>query len=514
MTEDFEPEPVSVPAQPQPVVSQRKKTTFTGDILRLVTGTTAAQVITVLLTPVLARLFVPADFGVFNLYVSLITVLGIIACLRYELAIVLPESDHEAANLLAVSLVFAVLTSLLTIPFIVLWGDDFSILLKEPRLNIYLWSLPISVVFGGVYLALNNWNTRTHQFTRLSIARVVNNSLTSLSQTGAGLAGLRVAGSLIFGNLFGTVVATLVLIWRIWVDDCRLFIQSINLKTMLEVISRYRKFPMYSIWGGLLNNLSWQLPSFLLTFYFSSDVNGYYGLGIRTLQLPMSLIGGAIAQAFLPRASQALKSGNLKAMVTDVYRRLVDYSLFPLLVLALVGRDLFLIVFGTAWGDSGTYVQILSVWLFFWFISSPMSQLFVVLEKQEQSLRIHIAIFVTRLLSLMIGGYFHSPILAIALFSITGVLTYGYLSLIIIAATGVSGRDIWTIIYTRILQFLPVGAVLIVLKLLHASIWITSIIAVLVVGAYGVYTILHDAQIMQTLAKIPWLKKLGIGSLK
>ncbi|MGA3015050.1 MAG: hypothetical protein ABSD71_13570, partial [Bacteroidales bacterium] len=57
----------------------------------LVFGTGVAQMIPILLQPILRRVYAPADFGAFAVYFSMIGILVVIANFRYDLAIGLPE---------------------------------------------------------------------------------------------------------------------------------------------------------------------------------------------------------------------------------------------------------------------------------------------------------------------------------------------------------------------------------------------------------------------------------------
>ena len=54
---------------------------FGGDVVRLASGTTAAQLITVASAPVLSRLFTPADFGAAAIFAALNGILVTVACL-------------------------------------------------------------------------------------------------------------------------------------------------------------------------------------------------------------------------------------------------------------------------------------------------------------------------------------------------------------------------------------------------------------------------------------------------
>lgn len=415
-----------------------KKSSFAGDVLKLVSGTTFAQLLTLLVAPLLTRLFAPDTWGVLAIFVSITSILGVIACLRYELAIMLPEKDEESANLFGVSLMFSVLISLLTIPIIWFGKDHILRWLNAPGLAPYLWLVPIAVFLQGVFLALNYWNSRTRHFGRLSIARVTSSFSTSLGKLGFGFAGYATAGTMIGATVAGSAISTTILGGQIWRDDRKIFLKSIRWRKMREGIKRYKKFPIYSSWAGIHNTVSWQLPVLMFGIFFTPAVVGFYALGFRIIQMPMSLIGSAIGQVFHQRAAEARLHGTLAPLVEGLMRRLLIVCLFPMLLLAIIGRDLYVIVFGSIWAEAGVYTQILSVWAIVWFISSPLSTLYGVLEKNEQGLILQLAILVSRIVSIGIGAYFENARLALILFSISGFFVYGYLIFQILTFAGLN----------------------------------------------------------------------------
>jgi hypothetical protein len=127
--------------------------------------------------------------------------------------------------------------------------------------------------------------------------------------------------------------------------------------------------------------------------------------------------------------------------------------------------------------------------MFFWFISSPLSTLFLVLELQEFSLGINIAIFVTRLIALLIGGWLGNARLALALFAISGVVMYGYLSLSTLLAAGVSKKKVAKILLQYISIFIPAALLLLLLKSTFSSPLLIVVVSVVLVLVYGVYVI-------------------------
>jgi len=479
------PHPEAVPA---PATNARPKTSFAIDVLKLASGTTLAQLLGILVSPILTRLYAPEAFGMLAIFTSITAIIGVIACLRYELPIMLPESDEEAANLLGASLMFAGLISLLTVPIIWWGGDTLLRWLNAPNLAHYLWLVPLAVLFTGIFMALNYWNSRTKQFGRLSIARVTTSVATITGQLGVGFAGFTTGGTLIGASVGGSMLATTVLGGQIWRDDKKIFVQSVRWHKMQEGIKRYHKFPLWGTWSALLGTASWQLPAFLLSVFFSSTIVGYYALGFRILQLPMSLIGGAIGQVFFQRTAASKCKGELAFMVSGAYQSLVILMLFPSLVLTMIGKDLFIVFFGVNWSEAGVFAQILAIWGFVWFVVSPLTNLHATLEMQEFGVIINIMRFFFRLAALTIGGWMGSPRLAIGLFAISGILIYAFQCVVLLRVSGVSSSIIVRSFRTPIILFTPVCAILLILKAFSVGGWIQVCVGIVGVIAYYLYS--------------------------
>ena len=435
-------------------LSLRKKTSFTGDVLRLVSGTAFAQALMVLVVPFLTRLYAPEAFGVMALFGSITGILIAVACMRYELAIMLPETDTDAVNLLGVSLIFVLVISLLSLPIVFLGQKFFWRLLNGQNFTLFLFLIPFSVFIGGTFLALNYWNSRTKHFSRLSLARVVGSATTVSIQLGAGGSGHTSGINLIGASVAGQAASTALLGWRIWRADRKLFLGSIRWGKMLTGLKRHRKFPLYSSWSALLNAASLQLPVIMLAVFFSPVIVGFYALGYRVLRVPVELIGNAVAQVFYQRASVAKAGGSLSPIVEKTFLRLISLAVFPFFLIMIIGSDIFLVVFGQKWAEAGAYVQILAPWLFLVFLGSPISTLSTVIEKQEIGLLFNFSLIISRVASLLIGGFLGNIILALVLFSISGTCLWVGLCIYLLFKTGVKVKHV---INYLISQFLLSG---------------------------------------------------------
>lgn len=475
----------------------RQASTFASDIFKLVGGTTISQAIVIFASPLLTRLYGPEAFGLLSLFTSVTAIIAVIVCMRYEMAIMLPESDAEAVNLLAGSLLVTCLISGLTL-VVAFNGDLLAGAINAPDLARYLWLVTPAVFFSGVFLSLNYWNSRTKHFGRLSVATVTSKALATGTQLGAGAAGYVTGGSLIAASVFGQIVATVALAGQIWREDSEI-LSRVRRKEVYLGFIRYKKFPLIDTWSALLNTLSWQLPVFLLAFYFSPVVVGWYALGMRMLQFPMSLIGKAISQVFFQRAAEKSLEEQFPLFVTDVFRMLIITGMFPILLVTVIGSDLFRVVFGELWAEAGLYAQILSIWAFVWFISSPLSTLYVVFEKQGFGLTFNLLNMISRFVSLVVGGMLGSPVLALVLFAVSGIFTYGYLCWTMLALSKVQRSAVYEILSKNLALFMPAGALLLYLKYLNFS----SMALVLIGSAscllYYLYLFATDLQIRNVL---------------
>jgi O-antigen/teichoic acid export membrane protein len=160
-------------------------------------------------------------------------------------------------------------------------------------------------------------------------------------------------------------------------------------------------------------------------------------------------------------------------------------------------EELFSFVFGSQWSDAGVYVQYLSLWVFFVFISSPLSTLLIVLEKQKVFMVWNFGLFITRSLIIVAGGFIGSDKITIFLFGIVGVAGYLVMNLMILKYSGISvkkGVFIFSKVFLKCLPFLIATYIISLfnfagIKLLFSIICIVSV--------YYIITLLNDKFLFQ-----------------
>jgi len=453
-----------------------KHSSFAGDIFKLVSGTASSHVIGVAAAPLLARLFSPESFGVLALFIGAVATIALVGCFRYELAIPLAESDLHAAHIVWLCVFLALLTTALAVLVILFTGDALWTWVNAPALKLYRWLIPANVFLSSIFSILTSWNMRKRQFGRLTVLEVVSRISISGSQIAVAFAGFTNAGTLIVTTVFGAFLTTAILSIQTCYESAPLLLAGLKWQPIVAALARYCRFPKFSAGAALLNAVSAQLPTVLLSKFFSVATAGQYSFGNRLLRLPGQLIGTTFSQAFFPRAVESKLAGTLGGSVEVALAYLTKLSLFPCLLFALIGKDLFVVVFGQKWAEAGVFTQILSLWLFTWFISSPLSTVFVVLEQQHFEFGYQIVTLASRLGSLLLGAALGSARLALLLFGASGMLLYGSYCAAIIVRSGASPRKILKLLASSLLFSIP--ATLIVLTTMYYAASPVTVLAV------------------------------------
>lgn len=390
-------------------------------VLALVGGTTLAQALGFLFSPIQTRLFSPEVFGELSVFTSITGIVGVIICLRYELAIVLPKDDDEGFALLKLSWLFAAIVAGASLIVFGFWGNQIYTRFNAPTLARYWYYVPITLMLTGIIQAANYWLTRRRQFTVLSYNKVLPVLAVNLVSIGLGFAGNRALGARLFSTLVGNIVNIAVLAW-VLVPDMRAKREQHYKKT--ELIGKYKNFLVYDIWGALINNLSWMIVPILMNSYYGSFAAGQYSIGLRIIQIPASIIGASIGQVFLKTASEKRYTKDLYQYTISIIQKLFIYTMPFAFIILLFGRYLFKIVFGNEWEIAGLYAQILAPWSLIWFIASPISSIYTVLQKQNILLVLTIFNLITRVLSIYSGKILNNDNYGLVAFSFSGFIIY------------------------------------------------------------------------------------------
>lgn len=399
----------------------------------LVSGTAVAHAITALAMPISTRLYSPTDFAAASVFSSLVGILLVASCLRFELAIPLPDEDEEAVNLLALSAAAVVATSALAAGVLLALPSAALGALGQPDLIPHLWLLPLALLVGGLYLALQMWFVRRKGFGPIARSRVLQSGAAAGGQTGLGMAGFAPLGLLV-GQMLNYGAGAVTLGAGLLIRE-RGLLSQVSLRGMAHAARAYQKFPRYSIWEALANSTAIHLPILLIAALAAGPEAGYLALAIFLLQAPMALLGTAVGQVYLSGAPEAQREGRLAPFTVDTLSGLIRVGSAPLVFLAIVSPSVFGLVFGEEWTRAGVLVTWMAPWFLLQFVASPISAALHVTGQQSLGMALQIGGLVLRtgavIATAALGGHFITEV-----YAVTGLVFYAVCILVSLRAVG------------------------------------------------------------------------------
>lgn len=350
---------------------------FKANVLALVTGTTIAQIIPMAISPLVTRLYSPDEFGLFALYMSIVSVINVSLTGRYELAVVLPKKDDDAISITSTAIIVACVFSGLIFIVICFFNEKLAAILGNVQFSNWLYAVPISALSIATSQTLNYWLIRKKAFTNLSISKVWQTGSTALSTLILGFMGVNTG--LLIGYILGNIIVIIVGMRQVSITGFH--VKELSKAKIVEDIKRHRDLPKFSALPAMMDSASLSLPVMIINHSFGGAVTGFFNLSRQVLGGPLSIISLAISQVLLERISERKRNQQpvLRELLTVLYR-LIIIALIFLVVTILLAPDIFAFIFGEKWRDAGLYSQIMACSFALRFVVSPLSIVFTALD--------------------------------------------------------------------------------------------------------------------------------------
>ncbi len=396
---------------------------FIRNIITLAGGTAIAQVIPLLATPIISRIYDPSEMGVLGVYLAVISIVGIVSTLRYENAILIPKKDMDGLSLTLGAMLLVAASTLLTMAVVAILPDDRWRLLNTVDIA-YDWILvPAGVLGMGLIQVLSMWVVRRNRFKVLAGSRILQSASSATTQVLFGIFGGGYIG-LIIGQVIGQIAGCLALAS----NAVRWAIEKSPGVTILEIkknIVDYKRFPVYSLPADVANVVTNYIPHILLGFYFGPFVVGLYAMAQRLLAAPLALIGNATLDVFKERAAIEYRdNGSCRRLCAKTMGALLLIGALPFMGVAVYGPELFGFVLGEQWVEAGVYAQLLSPLLMARFVVGPVSYVLLIAQKQDVDLIWQASLLVVSVIAIWLGGVLGEETYAILFFSLVYTIMY------------------------------------------------------------------------------------------
>ena len=383
-------------------------------------GTLFGQLILLCATPLLTRLFTPAEFGLFGVLHAFNGIFGLVMAGRYEFAIPLSSKDDEAA---AVAMLAGLVALFLTsVSLILVWtlGDTLAELTGMPELIPLLWLVPPILLATGLGHPLEYWSIRRGTLRLNGFSRVVQFGGQAVSQSALGFAGTGALG-LTLGYGLGYVGRLILLLVTVSPTDRSMFAAARSLQVR-QLAWSLRRYPIFSAGSSLLKSTTLFLPTVLLAIFYGPAVAGAFALAQRILTVPVRFLSNSASQVFLAEAARRPAAEVMRLFVRTVPRFLA-LGLLGMIPILLAGPALFALIFGEPWREAGGLAQALVVAQLARFVVMPVSQAFNVFSRQDLDFKTSLLNGLALVVSFgLIGWYEPSASTAVLLYSLATAL--------------------------------------------------------------------------------------------
>ncbi len=380
-------------------------------------GTAVAQLTSVLVSLLLARLYTPAEFGEMGVFNNCAALLLIVSTGAYEYAIVRSRTLAEAHALFSLTLCVAVgFSLLLTASFLA--TDAAGLGEKVPMPHKYM--LPLYLVSAALLQALNYFSNYTEAYRRIATSSITR----SLTQAAARIALSLVpqVNGLIAGSVAGNAGACLSY-WR-----KRHAIAQALRHTTRQALRRaarsYANFPKFQLPASLLNSASTNLPILIFAFFYPEREIGFLTMATALLYLPVMFISNSIGQVFYKKAIvQTPEQTRRLAYSILLFAGAAGGLVFFFLLLAGEER-IFGLLLGAKWINTGRYALYLCPWQILVLCFSPISSLFDAQDRQKTEMKLNALMFAARTAVALLGGFFLDAEHAFRIYGLLGTLLW------------------------------------------------------------------------------------------
>jgi O-antigen/teichoic acid export membrane protein len=407
----------------------------------MLTGTGIAQLLPVVISPVLTRMYDEEQFAVFGTFLAFVSILSVVSTLRYSHAIVISSDRKELTSTLALCGLLTVGVSvafILALPVAMKVGSDFESV-RSLQWEFYL------VPFSGALMSLNlgfyavlNWSRR---YQTMAKGKVFQASVVAVGSLILGAISKFEESGLVISFVLGQLAFSAFLIYFL-VAEFRGHSDLFKSVSISEPARKHYKFPFFSLPADLLNTITSHLPLLMIMEICDRQSGGFYSLTNRVLIVPISFIAAGVLDVFRKEASAAFeKCGECFKVTVFTVLGLLSVGIIGFLPVALFGPELFAFIFGEEWRESGVFASFLSVFFAFRLAASPTSYVFYIVGRQKTDLIWQIVLFVGSFVSIYWGAQWNEARGAVLAFSIFySVMYIVYLGFIVTYSRGRSNR--------------------------------------------------------------------------
>lgn len=380
-------------------------------------GTLLGQLFLVASSPILTRLFTPADFGLLAVFSSFLATIAVVLALRYDFAQPVGKDDAEAAGITLGAIWIVAVNALIIAVIVYFLADQLAQAVKMPDLGRLLWLFPPTALVHGWIVVLTYWSLRRQTFKLNSVSKLVLGATQAGVQLTLGFLAFGAPG-LIIGYSTGMLLQFIYLYRGTTVED-RQLIFGRSLSNVREALRTHWRYPVLYAPSALMTSSAQLLPPVFLAMVYGPALAGLFALGQRVVGMPVRMLSHSAGQVFLSEVPK-LPPDKVEKLFVKTSGRFLALGVVGMLPLVFIGPEVFAIVFGENWREAGVIVGWLVPLYVSRFVVLSVSQVLNILNQQYWHLIMASCSMVALAVSFTAGWYYQwHHLTTIAVYSVS-----------------------------------------------------------------------------------------------
>ncbi len=410
----------------EPFVSGLKtKGSFSQNLLLTFSGNAVSMALGFCFTPFIARIYGPEVYGVFALFIAIVTTLSPLSTLQFPFGFVASETQKEFDGLIVITVGVITMGTVSLLILIAFFRFEFLQLFDSLELLPFAYLIPLQFFFMGIDNLLLGWNIYNKEFGRGAKAKIFSVVGSKGLTLGWGLIHPTVVG-MIVGNLLVYPFESAVKITREIRTSARRIFKDIRVHNLLAVFKKFRSYPFYVTPGSIINNFGSQLPIYLFAIYFENAFVGMFALANSLVFMPLSILINSSTTVFLQKAAELKQNSpkELSSFVFNLYKKLFITGLVPLVIFSLLSEWLFTLILGETWTNAGYFASFIAISAILSVVFLPLSVLFRILQKERLNFTLNVIFTIVKAGGLFLGILYQDVVLSLIGYCLASMLYY------------------------------------------------------------------------------------------
>ncbi|WP_436515259.1 oligosaccharide flippase family protein [Ekhidna sp. To15] len=377
-----------------------------------------SQIISLIFTPILARVFLPEEYGYLTIFMLFVNIFISLGSLGYQEALAIAKEKKEFYKLFWLALFLFTIISipyLFTFRWIIGYLDAVVI---SGNLVFVIW---IGLMIFSIATLVNKWSVLENDFKIQAKNGLIGTIISKITSLILGLKGISLG--LVFGEISLNVVMFTAYLRKYLVKERIILFQAMSLKNLVEVARKYSTYVTYYPLLNLIQRLSAQVILIAIISFYDVSALGNYSMAIGLVAIPINLLANSLYPVFLQKFN-SMERNELTQFLEKTTRLVLLSLTIPAVLSLLITPSLLPIILGENWELSGKIAAILSIYIGHEILGVSMNSLLHSMDLKRLLFGFNLIRIAMVVLGLLLGFLFGNEITAMILGSSLGILIF------------------------------------------------------------------------------------------